>query len=93
MKKIKITENDIKSIVKKTIKEQYGDYKLQPISLESVKEKIMDELQNWDSENPNMERDADELAKKIMERFNLDLEYISEEYEWELEKIAYGNKE
>jgi DNA-binding protein YbaB len=62
----------------------------EPITLDIVKSHIKDELDNWEIDNPNLENDVDMLAKRIMFSFWDKLNYISENYEGDLENISNG---
>ena len=62
-----------------------------PITLEVIKSYIKEELSNWEVDNPNLEKDIDVLAKRIMFSFYDKLSYLSENYEGELESISDGS--
>ncbi len=97
MKKIRLTEKDLNRIVKRTIKEQAGFEEMvnpahKPITLESIKQ----EISSFFDENPNyietvpsgmVDRVIDDLAKYILESFNYNLDYMTEQYEGIMEHI------
>ena len=62
-----------------------------PITLEIIKSYIKEELSNWEIDNPNLEKDIDVLAKRIMFSFYDKLSYLSENYDGELESISVGS--
>lgn len=94
---IKLTESDLKRIVKRTISEQFNDEEMinpahKPITLESIKQDIT----NLFDENPGYietvplgmaDRVIDDLAKYILESFNYNLDYMTEQYEGVMEDI------
>ena len=62
----------------------------EPITIEVIKSYIREELSNWEVDNPNLEKDIDVLANRIMFSFYDKLSYLSENYEGELESISDG---
>ena len=63
----------------------------EPITIEVIKSYIREELSNWEVDNPNLEKDIDVLANRIMFSFYDKLSYLSENYEGELESISDGS--
>ena len=98
-KVFRLTESDLKKIVKRTLKEQQQfDFEEmenpahKPITLESIKQDITDLF----DENPGYietvplgmtDRVIDDLAKYILESFNYNLDYMTEQYEGVMEDI------
>jgi hypothetical protein len=63
----------------------------EPITLDTIKEHIKVELSELEVDNPNLERDVDMLAQRIMYSFWDKLTYMGENYEGDLENISNGS--
>ena len=63
----------------------------EPITIEVIKSYIRKELSDWEVDNPNLEKDIDVLANRIMFSFYDTLSYLSENYKGELESISDGS--
>jgi hypothetical protein len=79
-KTIKLTESDLNKMVKKIMTEQYG-YNDRPITLPSIKNRIIGELEDmgYVDISPVIEK-IHELGMKIMEKFHQNISNMTEEY-------------
>jgi hypothetical protein len=79
MKKIvRLTENDLTRIVKKTVKESQDMSMGNSISIEDIVSSIESELSHQDIDPGWYENEIYDAAEKIMEEFRYQLHYIDE---------------
>lgn len=97
MKKIvKLTESDLTGIIKRVIKENEDEREYPPITLDLIKDYIMDSFsESYDMSSPSTRRrlndGVDKLSKHYYDMFINRLVYLSEDNEWKefLSDIGY----
>ena len=98
MKKVRLTESDLKRIVKRVISEQnMGDERMvnprhQPITIEMIKREVMDNLMEREaileqipSDKVNMV--VNEVAEIIIESFHHKLDYIGDDLDYLVQEV------
>jgi len=91
MRRNRLTERDLSRIVKRIVKEQKEEDKMEgsgmSITIKDVFEEVVNALDELGGYNESMKEQAMGLARNIMSVMQENLAYISEDYEEQLYEI------
>jgi hypothetical protein len=90
-KTIKLTEGDLSRIVRRVIKEDNEEDKMggmrMSITVKDIFEAVIDALDQMGGYRDSMKTEAMQLARNIMSSMQDNLDYITDNYEEELDEI------